>query len=265
MVNFQFNLASISGIVLAVGGAALYAVRSARPELSRDHDLFFSAVGLLCGLILIFYGWRFDPIMQFGQVLLTGSAIFFTLENLRLRKVSTEQAKKNTPIVDNERPVSRTYRADFDNYDEINPMDDRRPRRLQGTRDGRNSREEYDDRARRSAGARPRDERPGPTDSYNDDADRPRKRRPRADDAAPNPMGGSDRSDEWGDRSRSRNTPPRDDQPARPASRSRRPRPSEDEFSRRQTQRNDTVEDTSYVEYRPVEPTDDEPDNWGKP
>ena len=267
MVNFQFNLASISGIVLAVGGAALYAVRSARPELSRDHDLFFSAVGLLCGLILIFYGWRFDPIMQFGQVLLTGSAIFFTLENLRLRKVSTEQAKKNMPIVDNERPVSRTYRADFDNYDEINPMDDRRPRRLQGTRDGRNNREEYDDRVRRSSTARPRDERPGGSDdSYNDGADRPRQRRPRSDDAPPNATPGSDSYDEWGDRARARNTPPRDDQSARSASRPRRPRPSEDEFSsRRPDPRNDSVEDTSYVEYRPVEPKDDESDNWGKP
>jgi Ycf66 protein N-terminus len=268
MVNFQFNLASISGIVLAVGGAALYAVRSARPELSRDHDLFFSAVGLLCGLILIFYGWRFDPIMQFGQVLLTGSAIFFTLENLRLRKVSTEQAKKNVPIVDNERPVSRTYRADFDNYDEINPMDDRRPRRLQGTRDARGSRDEYDERSRRSAPPRSRDDRPSAGDSYgdsyNDAADRPRKRRPRGDDAAPSAMSGSDSYDEWGDRSRSRNAQPRDDQPARPANRPRRSRPSDDEFSRRPDQRNDSMEDTSYVEYRPVEPTD-EFDSWGKP
>jgi Ycf66 protein N-terminus len=269
MVNFNFNLASISGIVLAVGGAALYLVRSARPELSRDHDIFFSAVGLLCGLILIFYGWRFDPIMQFGQVLLTGSTIFFTLENLRLRKVSTEQAKKNMPIVDNERPVSRTYRADLDNYDEINPMDDRRPRRLQGTRDGRNSREEDDRMARRSSPNRSRDgrdDRPNEGDTYGDAAERPRKRRPRADDVAPNGMSGSDSYDEWGGQARSRNTPPRDEPSARPASRPRRPRPAEDEFSRRPDQRNDAVEDTSYVEYRPVSPRDDEPaDSWGKP
>jgi Ycf66 protein N-terminus len=262
MVNFQFNLASISGIVLAVGGAALYAVRSARPELSRDHDLFFSAVGLLCGLILIFYGWRFDPIMQFGQVLLTGSAIFFTLENLRLRKVSTEQAKKNMPIVDSERPVSRTYRAEYDNYDEINPMDDRRPRRLQGTRDAR-GRDEYDDRARRPASSRNRDDRPSASDTFGTEAGRPRNRRPRNDESV-DPMGGADRSgsdnyDEWGDRSRSRNTPPRDES-SRPASRPRRPRPADDEFSRREP-----VEDTSYVEYRPVEPRDDENDSWSKP
>ena len=258
MVNFQFNLASISGIVLAVGGAALYAVRSARPELSRDSDLFFSAVGLLCGLILIFYGWRFDPIMQFGQVLLTGTAIFFTLENLRLRKVTTDQAKKNVPIVDNERPVSRTYRADFDNYDEINPMDDRRPRRLQSTQDTRGD----NDRSRRAANPRSRDERPS-NDGYESGADRPRQRRPRPDDAL-NPTMGSDTYDEWGDRGRNRNPSSRDEQPSSPA-RPRRPRPTSDEFSRRPDQRNSAAEDTAYVEYRAVEPTNDDADNWGKP
>jgi hypothetical protein len=92
MVNFSLNLASIVGIALAIGGIGLYAVRSWRPELSRDYDLFFAAVALLCGGILFFYGWRFDPIMQFGQILLGGSAIFFALENIRLRGVTTAQA-----------------------------------------------------------------------------------------------------------------------------------------------------------------------------
>jgi hypothetical protein len=108
MVNFGLNSASILGIFLAVAGASLYFLRSVRPELSRDHDIFFAAVGLLCGFILLFQGWRLDPILQFGQFLLTGSAIFFAVESIRLRGVATEQARRNTPIVDRERPVSRT-------------------------------------------------------------------------------------------------------------------------------------------------------------
>jgi hypothetical protein len=76
MVNFGLNSASILGIFLAVAGAGLYFLRSVRPEVSRDYDIFFSAVGLLCGLILLFQGWRLDPILQFGQLLLTGSTIF---------------------------------------------------------------------------------------------------------------------------------------------------------------------------------------------
>ena len=117
MVNFGLNSASILGIFLAVAGAALYFLRSVRPELSRDHDIFFAAVGLLCGFILLFQGWRLDPILQFGQFLLTGSTIFFAVESIRLRKVATEQARRNTPTVDRDRPVSQTrvYREpDYD-------------------------------------------------------------------------------------------------------------------------------------------------------
>jgi hypothetical protein len=128
MVNFGLNSASILGIFLAVAGAALYFMRSVRPELSRDHDIFFAAVGLLCGFILLFQGWRLDPILQFGQLLLTGSAIFFAVESIRLRSVATEQARRNTPIVDRDRPVSKTrvYReADYDrDYDRIEPYSD---------------------------------------------------------------------------------------------------------------------------------------------
>ena len=108
MVNFGLNSASILGIFLAVAGASLYFLRSVRPELARDHDIFFAAVGLLCGFILLFQGWRLDPILQFGQFLLTGTTIFFAVESIRLRKVATEQARRNTPTVDRDRPVSRT-------------------------------------------------------------------------------------------------------------------------------------------------------------
>ncbi len=108
MVNFGVNPASILGIFLAVAGASLYFLRSVRPELSRDHDIFFAAIGLLCGFILLFQGWRLDPILAFGQFLLTSSAIFFAVESIRLRAVATEQARRNTPTVDRDRPVSRT-------------------------------------------------------------------------------------------------------------------------------------------------------------
>ena len=165
MVNFGLNFASILGICLALAGAALYFLRSVRPELSRDHDIFFAAVGLLCGAILLFQGWRLDPILQFGQVLLTGATVFFAIESIRLRGVATEQAKRNTPVVDEDRPVSRVYRAELD---ELEPIEDERPirRQIRGTRDTRSTRtDEYEDEA-------PRRTR---VDEYEDEA-RPRSR-----------------------------------------------------------------------------------------
>ena len=39
----------------------------------------------MCGGILIFQGWRLDPILLLSQILLSGTAIFFITESLYLR------------------------------------------------------------------------------------------------------------------------------------------------------------------------------------
>ena len=54
-------------------------------NLSHYYDSFFSSIGLLCGGILIFQGWRLDPILLLSQILLSGTAIFFIAESLYLR------------------------------------------------------------------------------------------------------------------------------------------------------------------------------------
>ena len=123
MVNFGLNAAAILGLFLAVAGAGLFFLRSIRPELARDYDIFFAAVGLLCGIILLFNGWRLDPILQFGQFLLTGTAIFFAFESIRMRGVATEQARRNTPTVDRDRPVSRSRVYTEAEVDRIDPYD----------------------------------------------------------------------------------------------------------------------------------------------
>jgi hypothetical protein len=231
MVNFQFNLASVSGIVLAVGGAALFAVRSLRPQLARDYDVFFAAVGLLCGLILVFYGWRFDPLMQFGQVLLTGATIFFVIENLRLRQISTEQAKRTTPTVDPERPVSRKYQAEFEDEYVNSRFDAERDSRAR-IRDSR--RDDYEERPVRRASRPSSDARLAPADQSRS------KRRPRPEEAgfdAPRSPG-----EDWGEGRAARSRPRSE------SSQSARPR-------RRNVEDVNRVDDesTDYVDYRPIE------------
>lgn len=137
IVNVGFGPAGILGIIVAVAGAALYFLRSVRPELARDHDIFFAAVGLLCGGVLFFQGWRLDPILLFGQLLLTGSSIFFAVESIRLRQVATVQAKRSggTPIFEEDPPFTRNvYDAELD---EFGPAYDepRRPQ-IRGRQDG---------------------------------------------------------------------------------------------------------------------------------
>ena len=105
MVNASLNWASIVGIVLAVCGGGLYFLRSFKPALARDYDVFFAAIGLLCGGILFFQGWRLDPILQFGQFLLAGTTVFFAYESVRLRGIATDQARRSSYFEDDQIPV----------------------------------------------------------------------------------------------------------------------------------------------------------------
>jgi hypothetical protein len=141
LVNASLNWASIVGIVLAVGGALLYFMRSFKPALARDYDVFFAAVGLLCGGILFFQGWRLDPILQFGQFLLAGTTVFFAYESVRLRGVTTEQARRSSYFDDDEplppppgpfrpRMAGRDWdERDQDRFDEPQPLRRRIPSR----------------------------------------------------------------------------------------------------------------------------------------
>jgi hypothetical protein len=138
VVNASLNWASIVGIVLAVGGALLYFMRSFKPALARDYDVFFAAVGLLCGGILFFQGWRLDPILQFGQFLLAGTTVFFAYESVRLRGITTEQARRSSFIDDDDGPPvgpriggRDAWGNDLDRFDEPEPLR-RRIRSRQG-------------------------------------------------------------------------------------------------------------------------------------
>jgi len=121
--NASLNWASIVGIVLAVCGGGLYFLRSFKPDMARDYDFFFAAIGLLCGGILFFQGWRLDPILQFGQFLLAGTTVFFAYESVRLRGVATDQARRSSyfdddPPSDVPRNSRGRYNDDYDRFEE---------------------------------------------------------------------------------------------------------------------------------------------------
>lgn len=287
MVNFGLNSASILGIFLAVAGASLYFLRSVRPELSRDHDIFFAAVGLLCGFILLFQGWRLDPILQFGQFLLTGSTIFFAVESIRLRGVATEQARRNTRIVDDERPVSRVYRttADLDDYESLEPYEEEaydNPR-LRGYQDPNRPRpEDYEERPPRprrssssSSSSSSRPSRPSERPPSRRPSRRPTgntatsTRYPNGSTRPESPYDRYSRYDEWSEAETETDPEPRPSPTQRPR-RSRPPESPVDEVEVRadlRKRRSSRVTDlrstedeepapADYVDYHPIEPQD---------
>jgi hypothetical protein len=283
-VNFGANSASILGIFLAVAGAALYFLRTVRPELSRDQDIFFAAVGLLCGFILVFQGWRLDPILQFGQLLLVGTTVFFAVESIRLRSIATQQAKRNTPIVDDEREVSgnysmnrnrKKYQADMEADLEPLPYEDEEERpsrpRIRGSRDEISTRDDYyEDQPPRSSQRRnTNNERPSSGDkTRRRNSGRP-VNRPSESFEAEN-WGSSSRDvDDWESSGEEARKPSRrsNNQPQRPenreddvAPRPRRRRPPTDSAPRRSREDDDAIP-TDYVPYNPIEKPNERPDN----
>jgi Ycf66 protein N-terminus len=275
-VVFGSNPAALLGIALAVGGAGLYFLRNFRPQSARDQDIALAAVLLLCGAILFFQGWRLDPILTFGFFLMAGAAAAFALETIRLRGATTEQAKRYTPLVDDERPVSRVYRAELD---ELSAVEDRSTtRRIRASRDYRSDDlDDYADEGRRRPsirGGSDRPERPSPNSPSS------RKRRPPASSSRPEsrpPSRSVDRG-AWDDEAPSRSergvwdddfqgTPSTrgGSNPARPSergsassSRPKRPRPTDDSVGTRRTSEQPAAD---YVDYQPIDYSDDEADN----
>lgn len=86
MIHIEFIPSTLLGISLTAVGCCLCLIRTKKPMLSREYDLFFSSAGFLCGGILIFEGWRLDPILLLCQILSSGIAIFFIIESLLLRR-----------------------------------------------------------------------------------------------------------------------------------------------------------------------------------
>ncbi|MDB9371951.1 Ycf66 family protein [Nodularia sphaerocarpa] len=279
-VNFGTNSASILGIFLAVSGAALYFLRTVRPELSRDQDIFFAAVGLLCGFILIFQGWRLDPILQFNQLLLVGSTVFFAVESIRLRGIATQQAKRNTPIVDDEREVSRNYSYNRRGYeaeveDDLEPLpyEEEEPPvrpRIRGSRDTRSPRDDYyEEQPPRRLERRSSREKPETgSKTRRPSSSRPVSRNPESFEQED--WSGSSRPvDDWENPEpevrkssrRSTNRPPRPETPDQDIPpRTRKRRPPADSSSRRPREDDDAIP-TEYVPYNPIEKPSQEPDN----
>ncbi|MFS0513581.1 Ycf66 family protein [Nostoc sp. UIC 10607] len=283
-VNFGANSASILGIFLAVAGAALYFLRTVRPELSRDQDIFFAAVGLLCGFILVFQGWRLDPILQFGQLLLVGTTVFFAVESIRLRSIATQQAKRNTPIVDDEREVSRNYsyndrrkyQAEMDADLDPLPYEDEEERpvraRIRGSRDEISTRDDYyeeqpprrSERRNSSSG-----ERQAPSDRTRRRTSGRPVNRPSETPEEENWGSSSRQVDDWESSGGEVRKPSRrsSNGSGRPESREddvaprpRRRRPPADSASRRPREDDEAIP-TDYVPYNPIEKPNQGPDN----
>ena len=96
MINFIFGPNVFLSAILGSAVFVLYGLRTVKPEISRDEDIFFVTIGCFyCG-ILIVHGWRLDPILLFSQALIITAVLFAGWENIRLRGlIFTMRKNKN--------------------------------------------------------------------------------------------------------------------------------------------------------------------------
>ena len=94
MINIGFGPNIILGFILGLGVTFLYLLRIVKPEVARDEDIFFATIGLLYSCILMVHGWRLDPILLFSQVLIIVTVLVAGWENIRLRGLIANMAKR---------------------------------------------------------------------------------------------------------------------------------------------------------------------------
>lgn len=91
MIYMELAPSALLGLSLTLSAILLYLIRIKEKNLSRDYDLLFSSIGCLCGGILIFQGWRLDPILLLCQMMSGGTAIFFIGETIWLRNIDIQK------------------------------------------------------------------------------------------------------------------------------------------------------------------------------
>ena len=95
MINFSFGPNIFLACLTLMAAVILYGLRTIKPELARDEDIFFATLGLLYSTILIIHGWRLDPILLFSQMLIIISVLVAGWENIRLRGIIIRIVKNN--------------------------------------------------------------------------------------------------------------------------------------------------------------------------
>nr|YP_010194373.1 hypothetical chloroplast RF66 [Pallavicinia lyellii]QZZ24683.1 hypothetical chloroplast RF66 [Pallavicinia lyellii]QZZ24767.1 hypothetical chloroplast RF66 [Pallavicinia lyellii] len=115
MNHVELGPSTVVGIGLIIVGMILYAPRIREPGVSRYYDFLFSSIGLLCGGILFFQGWRLDPILLLSQILLSGTTVFFIAESLYLRNNSNRSKNYKDINISSDRKIKLYQSLRLDN------------------------------------------------------------------------------------------------------------------------------------------------------
>lgn len=99
-VNIGINIASLLGFIQIIFGLfylifAIIKLIQTRSRLSNSTTVFYiiqlillPPLLLLSGIILVFQGWRFEPILQFQQLVLSALIFYLSLKDIVINTVN---------------------------------------------------------------------------------------------------------------------------------------------------------------------------------
>lgn len=94
MASFGTPAALLFGLILLTGGLGLLLMGRFKPDLKRDSDNIYAAIGILCGLISIIEFQKIDVGMSLYMMLMTGSAFVLMWDNIRKRSAAGDMPTK---------------------------------------------------------------------------------------------------------------------------------------------------------------------------
>ena len=87
MINVILYPTIFIGIFLIGWAITLYTLQFVQPTLAKESDIILSTITSLCGGILLFQGWRLDPLLFTCYILLVVTILLLSLELLQLRNL----------------------------------------------------------------------------------------------------------------------------------------------------------------------------------
>ncbi|NER79612.1 MAG: hypothetical protein F6K42_08510 [Leptolyngbya sp. SIO1D8] len=258
-MNFGTPVPLLIGIVLILGAVALFFLDKFKPGYGRDSDKVYAVLWLISGFFLIGH-LTMELLPSFQQLIMAGMLIALTIENILLRTPTNDRyASQNADAPTRGEPYRPSRPAGYRSSSRMNVRaelenDDPRERRFQAERRALSGHEEqltrrpsyyeddYPDRYRddREYDSRSNSPSERPVGRLAPSSDRIRRRRPKSVEGR---YGDNNSDNSWDE------SPSRYNSSAGGYSSHSSPSPSP---------RNGSDAD-SYVDYRPVDYPDDEP------
>ena len=104
LLNFEFT---VFLAIILLSFSLYYYFECQKKNVIQDSDILVSSLILLNGSILLFQGWRLDPLLLLTQIVSTFLIIWFAIENIKFK--SSLISKKDPSYLDSSKNLKLPF------------------------------------------------------------------------------------------------------------------------------------------------------------